>query len=189
MVSNQLKGTLYCFFGVLILTPDSLLLREVANVSNYVVLFYRFAGFSVCTMAIVVIFFEGSNVWNRIRSLNSLAYSAGIIWGLSQISFAIGIQNTSAANVVVINSSSPIFSAVFEYLFLSEKPKVRTIVTGLIAIGSIVLLFAGDLGKGDNVFGLLAALGSSIAMGLYFAIIALSSKSEKSKRWIHSKST
>jgi len=174
--NKHLKGILCCLFGILILSPDTLLLRLVESIPNYVVLFYRFASYFIGSFA-VLLYNDGFNIWNRLKFHGVLGYGMGILWGIQTLSFAIGIQNSPVASALVINASSPLFAALFEFLLLGIRPKMRTIATAIVAIGSIVLIFSGINKSGDkNLGGLFASLVSSISMGLYFSLVAFVSK-------------
>jgi len=173
ILSNQLKGTLYCFFGVLIDTPDALLLREVQELPNFVALFYRFLIFTL-TMVPVTFAIERGDSWRQIKSLGVTGVVAGLFWGCFNLTIAFGIQKTDAANVFVITSSNPMFSALFGYIFLGEIPPLRTFIAALVCVGSIVLIFASEIGRGNNsIVGMFAALTASLSLGLYFVLIRL----------------
>ena len=48
-ISKQTKGTLFCVVGVLIISPDSLIVRELSHLPNYTVIFYKFIWLNIIT--------------------------------------------------------------------------------------------------------------------------------------------
>mmetsp|Transcript_37248 Transcript_37248/g.64365 ORF Transcript_37248/g.64365 Transcript_37248/m.64365 type:complete len:385 (-) Transcript_37248:84-1238(-) len=175
--SKRTTGLTLTVFGVLALTPDSLLVRKVANVPVYTILFYRnllFALFMLVGLAIS----EKWNTWNKIRALGRWGTFTGLVFGFSITAMLVALANTSAANVLVIQASNPVFAAIFSWYLLKEKATKLTIGTSLVCIAAIILIFAGEVAEGNdseqvgnNSFGLLCAIGSSVSFGLYIVML------------------
>ena len=170
-ISSRTRGTLYAVIGVLALTPDSLLIREVAHVPNFTVMFYRNLAFGV-TMFMQLVVTEKANTINTLKALGWWGTFAGLIVGASNLFIVLAFQQTAIANVLVILASNPIFAAIFSAILLRETMDLRTTLTCVVCIGAIVLIFAGELGGGTTgVSGLLYAVASSVTFGLYFALL------------------
>eukprot|EP01038_Epipyxis_sp_PR26KG_P008812 gene8812-11899_t len=175
-LSNQFKGTLYCLIGILVLTPDSLLVRHVSNIPDFTVMFYRFGIFTF-TIAVVFIYKEKWNAFQKLKEIGYLGLLAGLVWGGSNFLITYAFQTTAIANVLVINASNPMFSALFSWLMLREHIPWRTIIAGLICFGAIILIFSGEIGKnGSNLVGVVCALGAAISIGLYFTLLRIASQ-------------
>ena len=134
---QHLKGTLIVFFGVLWLTPDSLLIKLVASDGGWETMFWRHV-FYASTMTIGLLAHaawwtpraEGDSssclpraarIWcSRIRATERY----GVFWLLVQVpanvGFIIGQSHTTAANVLIVVATCPLWSALFSRLFLSE---------------------------------------------------------------------
>ena len=96
---------------------------------------------------------------------------AGLLWGVSNFFFTIAVQNTAAANVLVINASNTVFSSIFAYFLLGEPIPLRTAATILVCFGAIVLVFSSELGGGiDGLGGNLYALAAAVLLGLYLPL-------------------
>lgn len=112
-------------------------------------------------------------IW-RYRILETGSY--GIIWILVQVpvnlGFIIGQSHTTAANVLVVVSTAPLWSALISWIFLSERPPLRTIVAIVGATVAIVALFWGELVvSNDELTGLLLALICAIGLALNFNLL------------------
>ncbi len=171
--SNQTKGTIYCIVGVLVVTPDSLLVRKVSHLPNFTVQFYRHFLYAY-TLGVYFLCQEGRQSWVKLKEIGKIGLFAGLIWGSSNLFVTLAFQKTAAANALVILASNPMFSAVFSYFLLKEIVPWRTIIAGLVCFGAIVLIFASELGNSDGGFeGVIYALLASATMGLYFVLLRL----------------
>jgi len=178
-LSTHSKGTLICIAAVLILSPDSLLLRKLSHVNDFAVLFYRYLIF---TIALSVFMVAKSGLQTSIaafRKLGRLELIAGVVWGINSIAFTYGLQSTAAANVLVINALNPMFAALFSFLILREMIPWYTVVASIACFAAIASMFCTQLSGGSDeqtVIGLFCALVASISMGLYFVLIRLVEK-------------
>ena len=94
-----------------------------------------------------------------------LVVAAGVLLALHFILWIESLYFTSVASASVLVSSSPIFLALLGYIFLKEKPSLRTLVAiGMAVIGAILLNW-GDLQQGafpeawwGNLLAVIAAL-------------------------------
>jgi drug/metabolite transporter (DMT)-like permease len=165
--------------GVILLCPDTLLLREVQGAENWTVTFYRHLFIAIAMMICQTIADRNLQAtYNSVWSLGYLGIFSGIVLGTSMLLFTIAVQNTAAANVLVINATNPIFSAIFSYLILGEFIDKKTFVVMLICFGAIILVFSTEFGNDAGVSavaGNLCALGAAVTVGLYFVLIRLAS--------------
>lgn len=171
------KGLLLSIVGVLCLTPDSLLVRQVAHVPNMTVLFYRNMIFAV-TMSIGLLVTEKENSWNKLKGLGKWGVFTGVIFGASLWFIIIGIMNTAAANVLVIQAANPLFAAIFSWVIMREAITKLTFATSMVCVVAIVLIFIGEAlkgssssGGGDDTLGLIMAVASSVTFGLYVVML------------------
>jgi drug/metabolite transporter (DMT)-like permease len=174
-ISNQTKGTFYCAFGVLCLSPDSLMLRKVSTLPNDTVTFYRFFFFTT-TILIYFIIQTREKFFEKFEELGKIGLAAGIIWGVSNIFGTMALQKTAVASALVILASNPMFSAIFSYFILKESIPYRTIIAALVCFGAICIIFSSELGSGSsNAEGVMYALGAAVTMGLYFVLLRMAS--------------
>jgi drug/metabolite transporter (DMT)-like permease len=179
-LTNQTKGTLYCLVGIIILIPDSLILRELSNIPNFTIIFLKYLIFTL-TYIVVYIALEGKNVFTSFIKIGWLGLLAGIIWGISNLLITYSFLSTAVANALVINLANPMFSALFSWIILKENIPMRTIIASLISFGAIILIFysqLGSTGSTSNTIGLICAMIASACMGLFFVILRLAAGKE-----------
>lgn len=181
-LSTHAKGTLICLLAILILTPDSLLIRKLSNVPNFAVLFYRYLIFSISLLVFMLCTCGLQETIAKFRRIGYLGLFAGIVWGFGNIFITYGLQTIAAADVLVINASNPMFSAVFSYFVLKELIPWYTILAAVACFAAIAGMFYTQLSGGSDdrtVIGFLCSLGAAISMGLYFVLLRLMEKRSK----------
>lgn len=164
-MSLHLKGLLITTLGVLILSPDALLIR-LLNADTWTVVFWRGLAFSIGTTLIMLLIYRQDTIKQFIK-IGKPGLMIGIIFGFSTLLFTTAIQNTSIANTLVIVSTSPAFAALFSWIFLKEKIQLRTLVTMIIIFAAIAMIMWNNL-KADGFWGDLSAVGTSILIAISF---------------------
>ncbi len=169
--TDHLKGLLIGASGVLILSPDALLIRLLA-IDSATLMFWRGVGLFVVIGAIVVAR-HGRRSTGIVTSMGwpgaILACSYAATCGL----FVIGINNTGTANVLVILASSPLFAALFGWFLIRERIERMTLVAILIGMAGVVIAASDRVGP-TNLTGNVAAIGCAILLGLNFSLLRLS---------------
>jgi drug/metabolite transporter (DMT)-like permease len=172
--SNQVKGTVYCVTGILALTPDSLLVRLVSRLPNFEVIFLKNI-IQAVFLSLVLLITQGSGVVKSVKDLGRIGWIAGFIWAVSNFCITYAFQNTAVANVLVILAANPMFSAIATYFLLKETIRIRTMIAALVCFAAIIIIFSGELGKGDSsaadIVGLINALAASVTFGFYLALV------------------
>lgn len=169
-ISPHLKGILITTLGVIILSPDALLVRLV-DANTWTLLFWRGLLFSL-GISLLIYFSYGRKFFSQFKKIGRLGLLLGLFFGFSTIFFIAAIQFTSIANALVIISTSPVFSALLSWAFLKEKTKIRTWITMIvIIIAMVVIMF--DSYQSGGFFGDLCALVTSILLAIIFTITRL----------------
>ena len=158
--TNQQKGSLLAFVAVMLLTPDSLLIR-LSSIETWGMLFYRGA-IPFVIVLIGLLFFYKSNF---LKALFNIGYP-GIFYFISfsacNITFIISIQNTNVANTLVMIALAPMLSAILGALFLKEAPDKKTWLAILITFTACIYIFHDSLKLGNiygDLFGFVTAFG------------------------------
>ena len=161
-MNKSAKGLLWSFFGVLILSPDTLLIR-LLNLSDFSLIFYR--SFLPAISIFLFIFWMYKKETLKVFLLIGLP---GIIYAMfyaiTHVCFVYSIQNTSVANTLVIIAGAPIFAALFSIIFLKEKPSPFTLVIIFVALISMLVIGWGSYSS-SGIFGDLMALTVAVFMG------------------------
>ena len=158
--TNQQKGSLLAFIAVVLITPDSLLIR-LSNIETWGMLFYRGAIPFVTVLIGLLLFYKS----NFLKALMGIGYP-GIFYFISfsacNITFLISIQNTNVANTLVMIALAPMLSAILGALFLKEAPDKKTWLAIIITFAACIYIFYDSLKLGNlygDLFGFVTALG------------------------------
>ena len=165
---EHVKGLAIVTLGVLILTPDTLLIRLIAT-DHWTLLAWRGPLQSLGLTLILLAVYRGG-VLARFRAIGGAGLLTVATAAAAMVLFVVAVAHTSVANALVIVASAPFFAAVASRLFLGERIARRTWIAILVALCGIALLSLESLGRGTLV-GDLAALGTALAMGLNFTIV------------------
>ena len=166
-LSNQQKGSLLAFIGVMFITPDSLFIR-LANIETWGMLFYRGAIPFVVVLFGLLLFYRN----NFYRALLKIGYP-GIFYIISfsicNITFIISIQNTNVANTLIMVAMAPMLSAVLGAIFLKEVPDKNTWFAIFITFAAVTYIFYDSIELGNffgDIFGFITAFGLAVNANL-----------------------
>ena len=158
--TNQQKGSILAFVAVMLITPDSLLIR-LSSIETWGMLFYRGAIPFVVVLTGLLLFYKK----NFLKALINIGYP-GIFYFISfsacNITFIISIQNTNVANTLVMIALAPMLSAILGAIFLKESPDKKTWLAILVTFAACIYIFHDSLKLGNlygDVFGLVTAFG------------------------------
>ena len=159
-LSSQKKGSLLAFIAVMLITPDSILIR-LSNIETWGMLFYRGAIPFVVVLVGLIFFYKN----NLLKALINIGYP-GIFYVISfsicNITFIISIQNTNVANTLVMIAMAPMLSAILGSIFLKEVPDRKTWVAIIITLISVTYIFHDSIEMGNfygDLFGIITAFG------------------------------
>ena len=167
-MNSHLKGLLIAFFGIVILTPDAVLVR-LADSDSWTVLFWRGIFFAAGIIVILLITYRSKAV-NELINIGKGGVLIGLLTALGGTSFILAIHYTSIAKTLVIISISPIMVAIVSLIMLKEKPALYTWLSMIIVFIGIYIVMAGDK-SGMNLMGNLFALTSVIVGGFSFTLL------------------
>ncbi|MBH68872.1 MAG: EamA family transporter [Rhodospirillaceae bacterium] len=168
--SGKMKGVILGILGILILSPDTLIIRLV-DVNPWNFLAWRGALMTI-GMVIVLLFIYGRRFLKVLLSIGWLGILIAVIFSLNTVFFQLSVQTTTVANTLVIIATAPLFAGIMSVLFLRERVHTRTWIAIAISIMAVSLVFAGKLDPG-HLFGNLAALISAIGLGAHFVLVRL----------------
>ena len=171
-MTNHLKGLLMTIFAVVILSPDSVLIRLVEDASSAVdswtVLFWRGLLYAVGVSLLVLIKYR-SNTIAEFQNIGKGGLVIGFCSGISTGTFVFAIVYTSIANALVIISTGPIMIAIVAWFLLKEKSSLITWASMIIIFIGIYIVMSGSFG-GKNIVGDFFALITAVMMGFTFTL-------------------
>ena len=164
------KGLLLSFIGVLILSPDSLLIR-LANLDDFSLIFYRSA-LPIVTILIFLIYTYQKSFLKSFYLIGIPGIIYAILYAITHVCFVYSIQNTAVANTLVLIASAPIFAALFSVFILKEIPSLFTWIVILIAMFAMIIIGVGSFTT-TGLYGDLMALIVAIGMGFSMVLVRL----------------
>lgn len=167
-LSDHARGLLIVTTGVLILTPDALLLRLI-EANLWTLLFWRGTGFLVVQMTVSALR-HGGGLWQAIRATGWIGLAIIGLQGTTQLLFVYSINHTLAANTLVIIAASPLAAALLARLLLGERAPPRTLVAGGVTLAAVALTVGGGYATG-GLSGDLAALALMVILALIFVLL------------------
>ena len=159
ITSPHLRGLAVPATGVLIITPDSLLVRLI-DADAWTILFYR-GVFVALSRAIFFAVRFGRTAPAHLMAIGRTGILSGLLAAGSNILFVVSLTLTTAANTLVIVSIAPLFAALHSRIFLKERIAPRTWIAVLVVFIGIAAIFSGSLG-GGALIGDLCAIGAAL---------------------------
>ena len=162
---HYLRGLLLTLCGVLLLTPDSLLVRLI-ELGNWELIFWRGVLMAGALLAFHALRDRG-RIWPRYAAIGRAGIAAGLLFALSTTGFVNALRTTSVANTLLIISTAPLISAVLGHLLFAQITPPRTWIAALVSLGGIAVIVSGSLQAGSGT-GELWALLSALAISGHF---------------------
>tara|TARA_B100000686_G_scaffold45473_1_gene48426 strand:- start:760 stop:1641 length:882 start_codon:yes stop_codon:yes gene_type:complete len=161
--SNQKKGMLIAFTGIMFITPDSLLIR-LSDLESWNLIFYRgLVPFLVVFFGLLIIYKK--KIFSEILNNGWHGFAYACVFTITNIVFIISIENTTAANTLIMIALAPMLSAVISFVFLKENPDKKTWLAIVITTLSVIYIFSDTLDTGDffgSFLGLVTATGLAV---------------------------
>ena len=167
-MSNHIKGLLIAFVGVLILTPEGILVK-LANSDSFTILFWRGLFLTLSILLILFISYR-SDALNQIKGIGKEGLLIGCLTGFGGATFILAIHYTTLAKTLVIISAAPLMVALVSFILLNERPKLFTWLAMLIVFTGIYIVMSGDTSN-LNLKGSLLALASVTSGGFSFTLL------------------
>jgi len=163
-----MQGLLCATAGVLLISPDALILRLAAT-DAWTLSFWRNL-LTLVAYGILLALLPRTATFAVVMRLDKPALAIALLYAASSVFFVLSISLTAVANTLVIVSAGPIFAALFSVLFAREAIALRTWVASLLVCGGIALVFAGEF-HGHTLIGNLCALGASGSLAATFVLM------------------
>lgn len=164
-MTEHSKGLLIAFFGILVLSPDSLLIRMV-GLPNWDLLFWR-GILTFIGLYLLSYYFYRNKVHQKYLELGWAGVFIAVCFCISTIGFVSAILLTNVANALIIVATSSVFAGLFSRLFLHESVSWFTWLAIVIVLSAITVL-VGNSWQHGTWLGDLCALTSAVFMALSF---------------------
>ena len=166
-LAEHQKGLLLTTLGVLVLSPDSLLVR-LAGLEPFTLLVWRGALQALGILAILALLYPGQ-VMAQIRAIGRCGLLLAAVFTGSTLFFILALYHTAVADVLIIVAAAPLAAAVLSRSFLGEAVPFRTWVAITLTLLGIGLLVLEDLGSG-SLWGDFSAFCCALCIGASLTI-------------------
>ncbi len=166
-MSDHLKGLLITLFGVLILSPDTLLIR-LAGIEPWSLLVYR-GLLMAAGMALISKHFDPAPLARQYRDIGRTGLYAAVLFATSTIAFVNAVTYTTIAHTLVIVATAPLFAALYSRLLLGERLKLYTFIAILCVLAGMILV-AGEMNEDSDWVGDACALISAASIAATFVL-------------------
>ena len=167
-LATHTRGLLITGAGVLLLTPDTLLLR-LADLDLWTSTFWRELGLGLTlTLGIAVVYRRAT-----IRVFLAMGWaglSVALLFGANGILFVVAITNTGVANALVIYATAPVIAALLSWVFLRERVSLELWLVIFLTCGGIAIVMWDGVGRG-TLLGDIAAVFVAITMAGMFVVL------------------
>jgi len=140
-VSDYAKGLWLTLTGVLILSPDVLLIR-LAGLPEWTLMFWRGAGMGGM-IALWLLVTQGRAAMAAFRGVGLAGLAIGLSYTVGNVSFLYSVGHTLAANTLFILATMPVFSALIARFVLGQPVPGRTWATIAAVLVGIALIAMG----------------------------------------------
>ena len=164
-----MAGRVLTTVGVLALSPDALLVRLI-DADSWTLVWWRTVLTGIGLTAVLLARHRRAVV-ARVRE--SLAFPGGLaapLFGAGAVFFVLSVQNTAAANTLVLLAVGPLFAAFLSRAVLRERIRAETWVAAVAVLASLALLF-GDSMAGGTLFGDVCAIGAALCASAAFVAL------------------
>ncbi|WP_299442769.1 DMT family transporter [uncultured Rhodospira sp.] len=166
-----LKGLLLSAAGMLVISPDGLLVKLVQEADAFQIVFWRTLLAAIILFAVLAAR-RGPRVVRHVREMGTTGLLASAMIGVSNIAFVTAMTMTSVANTLVVLATLPLFSALIGLALIGERVRTRTWVAIALSFLGVVIIMSGSVGLGGGTLaGDLVALGIPLAMGAALVLL------------------
>lgn len=161
-LSDRGKGIAMSLGGVVVLSPDSLLIR-LAGLDDYALIFYR-GLFPIFSISLLLALYYRRQFVGALLCIGWAGVFNALFFAAINISFISAIQRTSVANTLLLLSAAPVFAAILSLIILREGQRASTWLIIALALSSVFIIGWGSYGSGSllsDLFALCCALATA----------------------------
>jgi len=153
-LSDHARGYLITLSGVLLLTPDTLLIR-LAAVDSFTLAVTR-GGLGGAVILLAMWIWHRGGLMAEFRRIRFWALVVAGLQAVGMILFVVALDYTTAANVLIFFATTPLLAALLSWAFIGER-------VAPVTWGAILICFAGLVIVASGSCGTLHLLGDALA--------------------------
>jgi drug/metabolite transporter (DMT)-like permease len=142
--------------------------RHLEHARSFEITFWR-SFFTVLSLLVILPFFQGREVFTKIRDGGRSFWVSGVCWSVMFTAFMVALTLTSVANVLVTLAIGPLLTALVARIFIGHRIPGRTWGAILVAGAGIAYMYGTQLQSG-RIAGTLVALCVPIAGAINWTV-------------------
>jgi drug/metabolite transporter (DMT)-like permease len=146
--------------------------RHLDSAGRWEVTFWRslFAGVFVLAVLLAT---RGARTWSAVRATGGYGVLSGAMWAVMMVAFMLALMTTTTANTLIVNSISPLLTALLARAVLREPIAARTWAAIALAIAGMLWMFGSGFAGGEprHAAGMLIALAVPLAAAVNFVTL------------------
>jgi drug/metabolite transporter (DMT)-like permease len=143
--------------------------RQLEHARSFEITFWR-SFFTVASLMVILPFFQGRQVFARIRDGGPALWISGVCWSVMFTAFMVALTLTSVANVLVTMSVGPFLTALLARIAIGHRIPLRTWLAILVAGAGIAYMYAAQV-SGGQLAGTLVALCVPLAGAVNWTVV------------------
>jgi drug/metabolite transporter (DMT)-like permease len=164
-----LRGILLSTAGMVIISPDGMLLHMIDTAPAWDVLFWRTFGMGTTLLVLLAAVYR-RRLPALLRGQGWPGAACALLMAIANYLFLYAMLHTSVANTLILLATMPFWSALLGRLLIAEAVHPRTLLAIAVAVGGVAVIVSGSA-DGGTLGGDLAALGAAVCHGLNLVIL------------------
>lgn len=142
--------------------------RHLEHARSFEITFWR-SFFTVLSLLVILPFFQGREVFAKIRHGGRSLWVSGLCWSVMFTAFMVALTMTSVANVLVTLALGPFLTALVARVFIGYRIPGRTWAAIFVAGAGIAYMYGAQI-QGGQIAGTLVALCVPIAGAINWTV-------------------
>ncbi len=143
--------------------------RQLEHAQSFEITFWR-SFFTVLSLLVLLPFFQGREVFAKIRRGGVALWVSGLCWSVMFTAFMVALTLTSVANVLVTMAATPFLTALLARVFIGYRIPMRTWIAILVAGAGIAYMYASQI-SGGQLAGTLVAFCVPLAGAVNWTVV------------------
>ena len=139
--------------------------RQLESAGRWEVTFWRSFFAAVFVLAALLSTRGGGGAWAAVRATGGYGILSGAMWAIMFVAFMLALMTTSTANTLIVNSITPLATALLARAVLREPIAPRTWAAIALAIAGMLWMFGSGFAAGEprHLAGMLIAVAVPLA--------------------------
>ncbi len=146
--------------------------RQLESAGRWEVTFWR-SLFAAAFVLLTLLVTHRGSTWAAVRSTGRYGILSGAMWAVMMVAFMLALMTTTTANTLIVNSISPLVTALLARAVLREPIALRTWAAIVLAISGMLWMFGSGFAGGEprHLAGMLIALAVPLAAAVNFVTL------------------